>query len=170
MALLDRLNRTYSVEVSQPKEQIIDILKQRIDDAKEDTSWFSVPTIEYKKMRIDSFRMIIERTRSAFSIFGGNGFIVVHFNEVDQDRTEIIADVKPYKIGVWLTIGFLTPFSAIVIWLTHSSSIYYLLIAAWIVIAGVNYTAMVLFRYGAKGYLKSIFADISINEDLKKIK
>ena len=168
MAWTNKLNRKYSLETLNSKESIVNTLKERIDNAKKDKSWFSFQDVDYKNMQIDDYRMIIKRKPALISLMPNpdNGFIIVHFNQINNEKMQVNADVRPYKIGLWIAIGVLIPFSALPLLLMHGVLKYGLLIILWFLVLSVAYLGVVFFRYRLKMYLETVLADIGIEGDL----
>ncbi len=164
MPWLDILNRKYAIETSHSTESIVNTLKDRIDNAKKNSSWFSFESIQYKKMEIDDYRMIIKRSRTTFNPDAGNGFIVVNFSKANKDSKKITVEIKPFQIGIWVMIGVLLLVTTLAMWQYSGWNTFFILTVAWIFLIGSAYLSVVLFRYGSRNYLKEIFTDIGIND------
>ncbi|WP_259071676.1 hypothetical protein HDF24_22595 [Mucilaginibacter sp. X4EP1] len=167
MAWTNKLNGKYSLETLNSKESIINTLKERIDNAKKDKSWFSFEDVDYKNMQIDDYRMIIKRKPALISFLPNpdNGFIIVHFNQISNEKLLVNAEIRPYKIGLWIAIGLLIPFSALHLLLVHG--VYKLsILIIWFLVLSVAYAGILFFRYRLKIYLESVLADIGIEGDL----
>ncbi|TWJ02339.1 hypothetical protein JN11_01311 [Mucilaginibacter frigoritolerans] len=168
MAWTNKLNGKYSLETLNSKESIVNTLKERIDKAQKDKSWFSFEDVDYKNMRIDDYRIIIKRKPALVSFMPNpdNGFIIVHFNQINNEKMQVNAEIKPYKIGLWLAIGVLIPFSALQLLMMHGVYKYGLLIISWSLVLSVAYLGVLFFRYRLKMYLETVLADIGIKGDL----
>jgi hypothetical protein len=170
MAWIDKLNRKYSIEVAQPKEKIIAVLNERIEEAKRNKSWFSFNSIDYKNMQIDAYRAVIKRSPAFISSYNSNnsGYILLHFNGINSKLTKISIEIRPEKIGLWIVVGILVLLSGLFAWLVPGLDKYIFLTFCWVGLGGSAYISIVFSRYRLTAYLKSILEDISISNELKR--
>jgi len=168
MALTDKLNRKYTITTSQSKETIVNSFKERIEKANKETSWFTFKNINYKKIQVDDYRAIIKRDPIFYSPYGGIGFIILHFN-AGNGSTEIVADVKPLKWGIWILVGFLIFFSVLLLWLVPGTGKYLMLIFAWIIVLTPAYVTILVYGYRLKKYLELVLDDIGVQGELIRV-
>jgi hypothetical protein len=168
MALKDKFDRTYTVNTSLSKSNIVNTLKERIEVATKETSWFTFKDINYKKIQVDDYRAIIKLDPVLYGQVGGIGVAMLNF-EVGNGFTKIEAVVKPFVTGLWIVLGFLVFFSVGCIWLITGTDKFLFIAFAWSLVIIPGYISIAFRRYRITRYLKLVLSDIGIQEALNRV-
>lgn len=169
MALTDKLDRTYTLTASTSKNSIINVLKDRVEEANKKNSWFSFEKIDYRKIKVDDHRAVIRYNPDFLlgnaGMGGAAGFIIVRF-AANGASTIIIAEVKLIKWPFWVLAIVLVLFSVLLVFLTKGMGKLISLAALWTILLGSTYINVTIYRFLLKRYLIAVLADIGIQEAL----
>jgi len=171
MAWIDRFNRTYHVETSLSKEDIIAALQQRIKNASENTSWFPLED-NYKLMYLDGYELTIDRSGLMVNSWKGRGTIIVTFDDANSDITAIDALLIPktFKYMLSLGLGSLITFNLFTFLFLPKLAILFFMLPASLIMIGISYLNILIFRSGLKRAVKSVLEDMGVNGELSTIK
>jgi len=163
------LYRNYQLQIDKPKNNIINSIQYQIEKAKNDKSWISFDTVNYKKFVIDGDELIINLFSSGSNPFRGTGTIKAKFDALDSG-TLINAQVIPYnymtKAGFWFMLFFMILFSVLIMYTVPGLIKYLILIALYIIVLSIQYLVVLFNRYGLKNYLKTVLDDLGLKGDL----
>jgi hypothetical protein len=169
VALTDKLDRKYTVTTPVPKNIVTNTLKDRVEEANRERSWFSFKNIDYRKIKVDDYRAVIRYNPVFFGSPGGFGFIILRFAG-DGISTTILADVKLIKWQFWFLIAPLVLLSVLSTWILKGMEKVAWLTFLWAIFLGIGYINVVIHQYRLKRYLVTVLASVGIEEELVRVK
>ena len=166
MPFLKKVIRTYQLQTNIPKDILLKSLQELIDKAKKDAKWFSLANVDYRQVKLDADRFIIDREDITLNSLKGRGVITVDFERVNDSVTTVKTEIKPMVISLWIhAIILLIMCTAIISASPNSQTVLVLLILLPIVFATFRFTITIQ-RWRLESYLDFILSDLGIKEEM----
>ncbi|SDS25477.1 hypothetical protein SAMN05216490_0823 [Mucilaginibacter mallensis] len=174
MAWADRFNKSYYLETKVPKEEILNALKQKIAEARQNTGFLSLYKFpDFKEISINGDRISVYEVYRFGSFVGGS--ILMELSNNEKKGSQIFAKSKLRTDAIFLPailglFGTLLGFTL----LKWPSLTYNSIVVDWFTISALSFMAVFFVMYvplsivltnkRLKDYLTSIFWQIGINE------
>lgn len=167
MPFLNKTNRTYQLQTNIPKDTLVANLQELIDKAQRD-KWFSLANVDYKQMKLEADRLIVDRESLMANAYKGRGTITVVFERVNDNATMVKAEIKPLMIYVmfWFYSFLLILLSIYIIseapnWQTIFGTLIGLTVAF-----AIYHISITVRRWRLESYLDFILSDLGIKEEM----
>ena len=167
MSFWDKYNETYYTKTEKPREEILETLQQRIEQAKMNIGFRSVfNKIEYERVKISEESIIIPYSSLRWN---DAGVIIVDVTMDEQGMTLLIAKTKLDTDSITpMLVGALLGLIAAILFLNLYISASPLFIAIFSVIyislfSVLSYLSVKMGYRHLKQYLENIYSDIGIS-------
>jgi hypothetical protein len=166
--IFDRFKKGFELCASKSMDDIFSDIQSRTTKQKEDKLALLYDPVNYKKLKINSHQIIVERQPGIFNPFAGMGKIFFDLESTINNGTKVRCSIDPL-IGVFLGAYCLISLVPLLITIVmifvipkmEFSSVIFIIVM-WILFLGICYLSLVFNRSALINYSKTIMEDLGL--------